>query len=202
METGTLLAQRYRIDAKLGEGGMGVVYKAHDTVLDRSVAIKTLTPHLLGDEGLKRLLREAQSAARLTHPNIVAIYDVIDDKDARLIVMEYVAGHTLRDRLPLPWAEAVEIATQVCGALDYAHTQGVVHRDIKPENIIITSDGTAKVMDFGLARSEGRSRLTQTGMIVGTVAAPCTRWVQCSMRLLPGSLLFRRMTQSRSSRCT
>jgi len=167
---GTLLKDRYRVDEKLGEGGMGVVYRAHDTLLDRPVAIKTLSPHLLGEEGLKRLLREAQSAAKLTHPNIVAVYDVIEDRDARVIVMEYVAGRTLREVIPLPWREAVEVVTQVCRALDYAHTQGVVHRDIKPENVVITPDGTAKVMDFGLARSEGRSRLTQTGMIVGTVA--------------------------------
>ena len=167
---GTLLKDRYRIDAKLGEGGMGVVYKAHDTTLDRPVAIKTLSPHLLGEEGLKRLLREAQSAAKLSHPNIVAIHDVIDEGDARMIVMEYVAGRPLRDLLPLPWAEAVDIAGQVCLGLDYAHAQGVVHRDIKPENIVITASGVAKIMDFGLARSEGRSRLTQAGMIVGTVA--------------------------------
>lgn len=170
MHTGTLLARRYRVDEKLGEGGMGVVYKAHDTLLDRAVAIKALSPYVLGDEGLKRLLREAQSAAKLTHPNIVATYDVIEEGDTRLIVMEYVAGQTLVERLPLPWADAVQIAGQVCRALQYAHVRGIVHRDIKPENIVITADGTAKVMDFGLARSEGRSRLTQTGMIVGTVA--------------------------------
>src|SRR3989337_2886758 len=149
---GTMLKDRYRIEAKLGEGGMGVVYKAHDTLLDRPVAIKTLSPHLLSEEGLKRLLREAQSAAKLTHPNIVAIYDVIEDRDARVIVMEYVAGRTLREVIPLPWREAVEVVNQVCRALAYAHAQGVVHRDIKPENIIITSNGTAKVMDFGLSR--------------------------------------------------
>ncbi len=170
MQTGTLLAQRYRIEERLGEGGMGVVYKAYDTLLDRPVAIKTLSPHRLGDEGVKRFLREAQSAAKLSHPNIVAIYDVIEEGDNRLIVMEYLPGDTLRERIPLSWAEAVEIGSQVCLALAYAHARGVVHRDIKPENVIITADGTAKVMDFGLARSEGRSRLTQTGMIVGTVA--------------------------------
>ncbi len=170
MQTGTLLAQRYRIEEKLGEGGMGVVYKAHDTALDRLVAIKALSPHLIGDEGLRRLLREAQSAAKLTHPNIVAIHDVLDYGDARLIVMEYVPGRTLRELMPIPYTEAVEVASQVCLALDYAHAHGIVHRDIKPENIIITDSGTAKVMDFGLARSEGRSRMTQTGMIVGTVA--------------------------------
>ncbi len=170
MQTGSLLAQRYRLEEKLGEGGMGVVYKAHDTALDRSVAIKALSPHLIGDEGLRRLLREAQSAAKLTHPNIVAIHDVLDYGDARLIVMEYVPGRTLRELMPIPYTEAVEVASQVCLALDYAHAHGIVHRDIKPENIIITDIGTAKVMDFGLARSEGRSRMTQTGMIVGTVA--------------------------------
>ena len=170
MQAGTLLAQRYRIEEKLGEGGMGVVYKAHDTLLERLVAIKALSSHLLGGEGLKRLLREAQSAAKLTHPNIVAIHDVIEEGETRLIVMEYVAGRTLRELIPLPWVQAVEIAGQVCQALEYAHSQGVVHRDIKPENIVLTPDATAKVMDFGLARSEGRSRLTQTGMIVGTVA--------------------------------
>jgi dienelactone hydrolase len=167
---GTLLRERYRIEGKLGEGGMGIVYKAHDTLLDRPVAIKALSPHLLGESGLPRLLREAQAAARLTHPNIVAIHDVLEDGDQRLIVMEYVAGKTLRDLLPLPWREAVPLALQVCEALEHAHAQGVVHRDVKPENVIVTPEGSAKVMDFGLARSEGRSRLTQSGMVVGTVA--------------------------------
>ncbi len=170
MQTGSLVAQRYRLEEQLGEGGMGVVFKAYDTALDRSVAIKALSPHLLGNEGLRRLLREAQSAAKLTHPNIVAIHDVIDHGDTRLIVMEYVPGRTLRQLVPLPYAEAVEIVSQVCLALEYAHAHGIVHRDIKPENIIIANSGTAKVMDFGLARSEGRSRMTQTGMIVGSVA--------------------------------
>lgn len=167
---GTLLNSRYRIDAKLGEGGMGIVYKAHDTLLDRAVAVKSLVPALLGEEGLKRLLREAQSAAQLTHPNIVAVYDVIDDGDARLIVMEYVEGSPLADLIPLEIPRAIDIATQACRALQYAHSRGIVHRDIKPENIMVAPGNVAKVMDFGLARSEGRSRLTQSGLIVGTVA--------------------------------
>ncbi len=167
---GTLLKDRYRIDVKLGEGGMGVVYKAQDTLLDRPVAIKAVSPHLLADEGLKRLLREAQSAAKLTHPNIVAIYDVIDDGDQRLIVMEYIEGQTLRSLIPISWERAIGVTLDLCRALAFAHDRGIVHRDIKPENIIVTPEGPAKVMDFGLARSEGRSRLTQTGMIVGTVA--------------------------------
>jgi predicted Ser/Thr protein kinase len=167
---GTLLKDRYRIDAKLGEGGMGVVYKAHDTLLNRAVAIKSLTPALVGDEGLRRLLREAQSAAQLGHPNIVAVHDVIDDGDARLIVMEYVDGKSLAELIPLEVPRAIDLAVQVCRALEYAHSRGIVHRDIKPENIMVTDAGAAKVTDFGLARSEGRSRLTQSGLIVGTVA--------------------------------
>lgn len=166
----TLLNKRYRIEAQLGEGGMGIVYKAHDTLLDRSVAIKFLSPHLFSHDGLKRFLREAQSAAKLTHPNIVGIYDIVDEGEARLIVMEYVEGQTLSSLIPLSWQRAVDIAIDICRALSFAHGHGIVHRDIKPENTIVTRDGAAKVMDFGLARSEGRSRLTQAGLIVGTVA--------------------------------
>lgn len=167
---GTLLNNRYRVETKLGEGGMGVVYKAHDTLLDRPVAIKALSPQVVGDDGLKRLLREAQAAAKLTHPNIAGVYDVLEDGARRMIVMEYVEGQTLRSFIPLPWERTVELALGVCRALAAAHERGIIHRDIKPENIIVTPDGTAKVMDFGLARSAGRSRLTQSGMIVGTVA--------------------------------
>ena len=170
MQTGTLLAQRYRIDARLGEGGMGGVFKAHDTLLDRPVAIKALSPQLLGEDGLKRFLHEAQAAAKVTHPNIVAIHDVVDDGHQRLIVMEYIAGKTLRELLPMKWQEAADAALQVCNALEFAHAHGIIHRDIKPENVILTDRGVAKVMDFGLARSEGRSRLTHSGMILGTVA--------------------------------
>jgi len=166
---GTVLKDRYRVEAKLGEGGMGVIYRAHDTLLNRPVAIKSLVPALAGEEGIKRLLREAQAAAQLTHPNIVAVYDVIDEGDTRLIVMEYVEGRPLSDLIPLEVPRALDLAVQVCRALEYAHGRGVIHRDIKPENIMVT-DGSAKVMDFGLARSEGRSRLTQSGLIVGTVA--------------------------------
>jgi tetratricopeptide (TPR) repeat protein len=168
---GTLLKDRYRIDAKLGEGGMGIVYKAHDRLLDRPVAIKTLTPALLfGEEGARRFLREAQSAARLSHPHIVSTYDAVEDRGSFAIVMELVEGKTLRELLPISLDRLIEIALQILQGLDYAHAQGIVHRDIKPENIVIAADGVAKLMDFGLARSEGRSRLTQAGLIVGTVA--------------------------------
>jgi dienelactone hydrolase/predicted Ser/Thr protein kinase len=165
---GSLIKDRYRIDAKLGEGGMGIVYRAHDTTLDRPVAIKALAPDLLSANALKRLQREAQSAARLSHPGVVAIYDVLDDGDRQHIVMEFVEGKTLRDLIPMPWRDAAGLMAQVFEAMDFAHSREIIHRDLKPENIIVTADGKAKVMDFGLARSEGRSRLTQTGMVVGT----------------------------------
>jgi len=167
---GTLLQNRYRVDATLGEGGMGVVYRAHDTLLDRPVAIKVVAPALVGVEGGRRLLREAQSAARLQHPNIAAVFDAVEQDAGLAIVMELVEGQTLRDLFPLPLPRMVEMAIDVLKGLEYAHGQGIVHRDLKPENIIVTPEGTAKLMDFGLARSEGRSRLTQAGMVVGTVA--------------------------------
>jgi len=167
---GTLLRNRYRIDAKLGEGGMGVVYRAHDSLLQRPVAIKTLSPAMFGAEGARRFLREAQSVAKLNHPHIVAIFDAVEEGGQVAIVMELVEGQTLRELLPLPVPRLIDMAIQVLQGLEYAHGQGIVHRDIKPENIIVTKEGTAKLMDFGLARSEGRSRLTQTGMVVGTVA--------------------------------
>ena len=167
---GTLLHDRYKIESVLGEGGMGVVYRAQDTLLQRPVAIKTLAPTRFGDEGARRILREAQSVAGLHHPRIVSIFDVVSETGSYAIVMEYVEGQTLRELIPVPIPQLLEITDRILEALEYAHGRGVIHRDIKPENIIIGRDGAAKLMDFGLARSEGRSRLTQTGMIVGTVA--------------------------------
>ena len=164
---GTTLKDRYRIDAKLGEGGMGVVYRAHDTTLDRPVAIKVLSPQVVGD-GAERLLREARSVAQLDHPHIVGVHDAGEIDGQPFIVMQLAIGKTLRQISP-SLGEAVDATRQICLALEFAHGKGVVHRDIKPENILVTDEGIVKVMDFGLARSEGRSRLTQPGMIVGTV---------------------------------
>ncbi|HEY3248995.1 MAG TPA: protein kinase [bacterium] len=170
MQTGTILSQRYRVERKLGEGGMGVVYSAHDTLLHRPVAIKTLAPSFLGPDGPRRFLREAQAVARLNHPHIVSIYDAIEEGGTFAIVMELVEGKTLRELMPVSVERLLDISAQALQGLEFAHSQGIIHRDIKPENIIITADGKTKLMDFGLARSEGRSRLTQPGMIVGTVA--------------------------------
>ncbi|HXV76087.1 MAG TPA: serine/threonine-protein kinase, partial [Candidatus Polarisedimenticolaceae bacterium] len=156
LETGGRLLH-YRLVEKLGEGGMGVVWKALDTSLDRAVAIKVLPEGLSQDpERLARFEREAKTLAALNHPNIAAIHSVHHQDDRRFIVMEYVVGADLATRLargPVPLDETVELMRQVAFALEAAHAGGVVHRDLKPANIVITPDGTAKVLDFGLAKA-------------------------------------------------
>jgi tetratricopeptide (TPR) repeat protein len=179
---GTLLNARYRLEAEIGGGGMGVVYRAHDTLLDRPVAVKVLSAPELGTEGRARLLREARAAAGLNHPNIVTVYDageaqMPDRADPAgpvpFIVMELVEGQSLHDRRPGSLEETVSIARQVCAALEHAHARGIVHRDLKPENVLLALDpraeggGLAKLVDFGLARSMA-SRLTSEGTLVGT----------------------------------
>ena len=165
---GTRINHRYRIDGELGQGGMGTVYKGFDTTLKRTVAIKIMNEHQLGSEGSDRLLREAQAIAHLSHPNIVTVYDAGEYNESPFIVMEYVEGVNLYDQPAKNVEEIVSIAQQVCAALSHAHEHGIIHRDLKPENVIISSDGTAKLMDFGLARSIS-SRLTSEGTITGTV---------------------------------
>jgi serine/threonine protein kinase len=169
---------RYEVLAELGQGAMGIVYKARDPQLARLVAIKTLRRDLgLPPEEYvdfeKRFYQEATAAGRLNHPNIVTIYDVIEIGDVPYIVMELLEGQTLAEVIaakgPLAPAEAVRLIVQVCGALEYAHTHGVVHRDIKPGNIIVGPGDVAKVSDFGIARLAG-SNLTRTGVVVGTPA--------------------------------
>ncbi|MGQ0600292.1 MAG: serine/threonine-protein kinase, partial [Anaerolineales bacterium] len=158
-----------------GHGGMGTIYRAHDQVLDRAVAIKVLNETGLGTEGKGRLLREARSAARLNHPNIVSVYDAGEADGKPYIVMELVEGESLYTRWPLPLADIVSIARQICAALDHAHSHGVIHRDLKPENVLVSplpsGEGLgvrAKLTDFGLARSVA-SRLTTEGTVTGTV---------------------------------
>jgi len=165
---GTLLNDRYRIDAELGQGGMGTVYRAHDPMLDRDVAVKVVSAYNLGTEGRQRLLHEAQAIAKLNHPNIVAVYDAGEVHGAPYIVMELVEGQSLHESRPKDFKRIVAIAGQVCEALQHAHEQGIVHRDLKPENVLLARDGTAKLMDFGIARSVA-SRLTAEGQIIGTV---------------------------------
>ena len=164
----------YRITEKLGEGGMGIVYKAQDTKLDRPVALKFLAPHLLRDEeGRKRFEREAKASAKLDHPNICTVYE-IDEADGRtFIVMAFLEGRPLSKRIdegPLKLPEALSIAIQMAEGLEAAHAKGITHRDIKPDNVMLMSGsrGLVKLMDFGLAQLAGSSKLTHEGTTLGT----------------------------------
>jgi oligopeptide transport system substrate-binding protein len=165
---GTILSDRYRIDAELGRGGMSVVYRAHDMLLARDVAVKVLSATALDAGNRARLLHEARSAASLNHPNIVTVHDVGEVDGVPFLVSELVEGKPLHDQPPKALDDILSIVRQVCAALEHAHAQGIVHRDLKPENVLITPGGVAKLSDFGLARSLA-SRLTSEGTIVGTV---------------------------------
>jgi dienelactone hydrolase/predicted Ser/Thr protein kinase len=164
----------YRITEKLGEGGMGVVYKAEDTKLKRPVALKFLRPEALDDkERQDRFLHEAQAAAALNHPNVCVVYEIDETDGSTFIVMEFIEGDSVKDKVavrPLKLDEALAVAIQVGEALKVAHAKGVVHRDIKSANIMVTAEGLGKVMDFGLAQLSGRTRLTKTGSSLGTPA--------------------------------
>ncbi len=169
-----LVDNRYRIESPLGNGGMAEVYLAHDDVLDRDVALKVMNGrYAQDDEFVERFRREAQSAAALSHPNIVSIYDRGESESGTYyIAMEYLPGGTLKDRIlkrsPLPARTAAAVAAQIAGALQVAHRNGVIHRDIKPHNILITDSGDIKVTDFGIARAASSSTMTRTGSILGT----------------------------------
>ncbi|HEX2521323.1 MAG TPA: protein kinase, partial [Terriglobia bacterium] len=173
----------YQILSRLGEGGMGIVYKARDQHLDRFVAIKVLPPELVADPDRKRrFVQEAKAASSLNHPNIITLHDIGNESGIDFIVMEYVAGKTLDQRIPrkgMRLNEALKFAVQMADALAKAHSAGIIHRDLKPTNVMVT-DGSVKVLDFGLAKltevesGEGVTRslesLTETGTIVGTVS--------------------------------
>jgi Tol biopolymer transport system component len=172
----TAVVDRYRIERRLGEGGMATVYLAHDLKHDRPVALKVLRPELAAVIGAERFLAEIRTTANLQHPNILPLFDSGDADGQLFYVMPYVEGESLRERLErekqLPVEDAVKMGVEVASALDYAHRQGVVHRDIKPENILL-HDGRALVADFGIAlalSTAGGSRMTETGMSVGTPA--------------------------------
>lgn len=172
---GKLLGSRYELVEKIGNGGMSTVYKATDKVLKRDVAVKILRDEFTTDEEfIKRFEVEAQSAARLTHPNIVSIYDVGVEGNLYFIVMELIQGKTLKEIIieekgPLPWKWSVNVAIQIASALETAHRNNIVHRDIKPHNIIITEDGIAKVTDFGIAKAVSNSTITAFGTTIGSV---------------------------------
>ena len=167
---------RYAIQSELGRGAMGVVYKAKDTALERTVAIKTVNMDLEKDGAEKyeaRFYQEARAAGSLNHPNIVTVYDVGKEGNVAYMAMEFIEGVELRSLLAegraLPVSQAVSVASQVAEGLAYAHQHGVVHRDIKPANIMVLGDGPVKITDFGIARTRaGADELTQTGMMLGS----------------------------------
>ena len=186
LAAGTKLG-RYEIRSQLGTGGMGEVYLAQDTVLDRNVALKILPPHLAEDaDRMSRFVREAKSASALNHPNIITIHEIGELDGLHFIATEYIAGETLKTRLERDWLDlksTLDIALQVISALDAAHRAGIVHRDIKPDNIMVRDDGIVKVLDFGLLKlttkdrsevdSEGVTKMqvrTSVGVIMGTTA--------------------------------
>ena len=167
---------RYKVTKKLGEGGRGIVFKAEDTRLGRTVAIKVIKGEGLDQESFARFEQEAKATAGLSHPHIVAIYDIGQEGESHYLILEFVDGPSLSGLISsqpgarCDAATTLRIGSQVCQALEYAHSHGVLHRDIKPENIMITSAGLPKLMDFGLARALGGPNLTQRGVIVGTPA--------------------------------
>jgi eukaryotic-like serine/threonine-protein kinase len=165
---------RYAVERTLGTGGMALVYLARDEELGRPVAIKVLGERFAADpEFRERFVREARMAARLAHPNIVSVYDVGEEDGRPYIVMECVEGTTLADevsrRKRLPAHEVVDLGLQACAGLAHAHEAGLVHRDVKPQNLLLRDDGVLKIADFGIARAEEATRLTQVGTVLGTV---------------------------------
>ncbi len=172
-----LFADRYRLERRLGVGGMSTVQLAFDTRLERYVAVKLLAEHLAADDGfVQRFRREALAAARLVHPNVVQVYDFgTDEASARqFIAMEYVEGHSgaelLREHGRLSVEEVVDLCAQACRGLDYAHRNGVVHRDIKPGNLLRNPEGLVKIADFGIAKAADDSDITRVGAVIGTAA--------------------------------
>jgi tetratricopeptide (TPR) repeat protein/tRNA A-37 threonylcarbamoyl transferase component Bud32 len=166
----TLLNKRYRLESELGRGASGTVYRAHDTVLDRAVAVKMLDGGL-DEHARERLGREARAAAALNHPNIVAMYDSGEDNGRAFLVMELVEGANLRDAGALDLAQVVAVARQLCAALGHAHTHGIVHRDLKPANVLVIRERTgltAKLADLGIALSRRATRITSEGTLLGT----------------------------------
>jgi serine/threonine protein kinase len=174
---GQVLDGRYHVGPRLARGGMATVYEAHDNRLDRTIALKVMHPTLADDEEfVTRFIREAHSAARLSHPNVVAVYDQGADQGHVFLAMELVRGRTLRDLIRtqghLSPRQTLEVLEPVLAALGAAHQAGLIHRDVKPENVLLSDDGRVKVADFGLARAVtgANSHTTTSGILMGTVA--------------------------------
>jgi tRNA A-37 threonylcarbamoyl transferase component Bud32 len=170
---GMQLSGRYRLDAQVGAGGMSTVYRAFDSTLERRVAIKLMHRDIAADsDQLERFRREARAVAQLSHPHIVGVIDAGEDEGRPYIVFEYVEGETLKDRIRrmgrLPVDEAIAYAIEIARALGAAHARGIVHRDVKPQNVLVDEEGSAKVTDFGIARSMDDSGLTAEGRVLGT----------------------------------
>ena len=165
---GMLLNQRYRLEEEISRGGMGIVSRGYDTLLDRNVAIKVLSASALNQEVSERILSEAQAIAKINHPNIVILHDAGKAYGVYFLVMELLEGHPLSEKKPATIDEAIDISMQICQGLSAVHALGIIHRDLKPENVMITSSGTVKLMDFGIARFEA-TRLTMESDFIGTV---------------------------------
>ena len=170
---GTLLSKRYRLDAQVGTGGMSTVYRAFDSVLERRVAVKLMHREIAADtDQLERFRREARAVAQLSHPHIVGVIDAGEEDGRPYIVFEYVEGETLKDRIRrmdrLPVDEAIAYAIEISRALEAAHARHIVQRDVKPQNVLIDEEGSAKVTDFGIARSLKDDGLTADGRVLGT----------------------------------
>ena len=170
---GTCLNGRYRLDAQIGAGGMSTVYRAFDTTLERQVAVKLMHREIASDsDQLERFRREARSVAQLNHPHIVGVIDAGEEDGRPYIVFEYVEGETLKERIRrmgrLPVDEAIAYAIEIARALGAAHARSIVHRDIKPQNVLVDEEGSAKVTDFGIARSLEEEGLTADGRVLGT----------------------------------
>jgi eukaryotic-like serine/threonine-protein kinase len=169
--TETLAAGRYRIEREVGHGGMATVYLAHDEELGRPVAVKLLPPHLADDADFRaRFVREARLAGRLSHPNVVRVYDAGETDGRPFIVMEYVSGSSLADAGRLAPQRVIELGVQACAGLQHAHDAGVLHRDVKPANLLVSDSGVLKIADFGIARAAESTRHTQAGTLLGTAA--------------------------------
>src|SRR5215510_6667851 len=172
VEPGTVLRQRYSLDGEIGRGGMGVVYRATDLELKRRVAVKVLSGPP-SSQASERFIREARAAAALNHPHIISVYDVGESEGTLFFVMELVDGPSLAKAPPVTMASVVEIASQICSALDHAHKNKIVHRDLKPDNILLSALGDApriKLADLGLALPGYGARISRTGLILGTAS--------------------------------